>query len=247
MFQLERKVFFVRQLRIREATGIEKIGSIERGLTIFVLRKIAANLHRLIVGIRRTIMLGNGIGKDGIIDLLTPATLISWLIILRVATESQNCIWKIPNNAVEKEGSLDPMSSRSRSAVVRLDSMPDERLATSIRQDESAKVNTTSDELHLIAGSVSSLKVEGGGDVQLDPEGYDAIILRLLGSSMADRRTDGTLSDDQSSATLANDASVPNNDVASSALSHAFDDDAAGPGEDAPGVERCGWARITPS
>lgn len=64
---------------------------------------------------------------------------------------------------------------------------------------------------------------------------------------MADRRTDGTLSDDQSSATLANDASVPNNDVASSAHSHASDDDAAGPGEDAPGVERCAWARITPS
>lgn len=51
---------------------------------------------------------------------------------------------------------------------------------------------------------------------------------------------DDTLSDGQSSATLANDASIPNNNVASSAHSHTSDDDAAGPGEDVPGVERCG-------
>lgn len=63
-------VFVMRKLRIRETTGIEKIGSVERGLIIFVLREMAVDLHRLIVGIRRIIMLGKGIDKDGIIDFL---------------------------------------------------------------------------------------------------------------------------------------------------------------------------------
>lgn len=59
-------VFIMKHLCIREATGIEKIGSVERGLTILVLREMAADLHRLIVGIRRTIMLETSINNRDI-------------------------------------------------------------------------------------------------------------------------------------------------------------------------------------
>lgn len=60
-------VFIMKDLRISEATGIKKIGSVERGLTIFVLRKMAADLHRLIVGIRQYIILGESINTTTVI------------------------------------------------------------------------------------------------------------------------------------------------------------------------------------
>lgn len=40
--------FVMRGLRIKESTGVEKIHSVDRGLTIFVLLKMAADHHRLI-------------------------------------------------------------------------------------------------------------------------------------------------------------------------------------------------------
>lgn len=63
-------VFIMKDLRITEATGIKKISSVEQGLTIFVLREMAADLHRIIVGIRRLIMLGKAIDKHGLTGLL---------------------------------------------------------------------------------------------------------------------------------------------------------------------------------
>lgn len=60
----------MRGLRLKEVTGVEKILSVDRGLTIFVLLKMAADHHRLVTGIRRHITLGTGMDKDAIINLL---------------------------------------------------------------------------------------------------------------------------------------------------------------------------------
>lgn len=62
--------FVMRGLRIKESTGIEKILSVDRGLTIFVLLKMAADHHRLVTGLRRHIALGTYMDKEAIIQVL---------------------------------------------------------------------------------------------------------------------------------------------------------------------------------
>lgn len=69
-FENTTTAFVMRELCIRATTGVQSIGSVERGLTIFVLRMMASDLHRLVVGIRRIIMLGKGTDKDGMLELL---------------------------------------------------------------------------------------------------------------------------------------------------------------------------------
>lgn len=62
--------FVMRGLRIKESTGIERIHSVDRGLTIFVLLKMAADHHRLVTRIRRHMTLGTDIDEDAIIEVL---------------------------------------------------------------------------------------------------------------------------------------------------------------------------------
>lgn len=62
--------FVMRGLRLKELTGAEKIRSVDRGLTIFVLLEMAADHYRLVTGIHRHMTLGTDMDKDGIIDVL---------------------------------------------------------------------------------------------------------------------------------------------------------------------------------
>lgn len=62
--------FVMRGFRLKKLTGAEKIHSVDRGLTIFVLLKMAADHHRLVTGLRRHIALGTCMDKDAIIQVL---------------------------------------------------------------------------------------------------------------------------------------------------------------------------------
>lgn len=69
--------FVMRGLRIRELTGAKNIRSVDCGLTIFVLSKMAADHHRLITGLRRQIAIGTYMDKKDLIQVLYHYTIDS--------------------------------------------------------------------------------------------------------------------------------------------------------------------------
>ncbi|KAG6364402.1 hypothetical protein INS49_006003 [Diaporthe citri] len=198
-------VFIMRGLRIREATGIEKIGSVERGLTIFVLGEMAADLHGLIVGIRQPKgFVFHEIGStirfnvrsrefkgNNHISPAPKATLTDdddynddeeepQIHLTGRAQEGKDrhrgnapAPYRAPRTTApgvksdyNEDEDESPRRRRPRFAATSATIINDEtiaallseRLATSIRQDASAKVFSTNNELQLIAQPSSSMQ-----------------------------------------------------------------------------------------